>query len=255
MRMLAAVVVLAACSAGLSTTGAAGATGELTSNWAGYALTPIDGVSAFTNVAARWVQPPARCTAGSPTSSAFWVGLGGFTETSQALEQIGTEADCSAAGKPSYSMWYELLPAPSVPIKWKVFPGNVIAAAVTVDATDVHLLIRNLTRRTRFERTVTVPAPDVSSAEWIAEAPSVCRTPTHCVPLPLTNFGTVSFTRAMVTGGGETGTIANPAWAATALEQIGAVGRGAAMTGALPSPLAADGASFSVGWEAAPPLA
>jgi hypothetical protein len=250
MRILAAVMVLAAGSAGLGTTSAAAATGEATSNWAGYALTATDGSSPFTNVGARWIQPAARCTVGSPTSSAFWVGLGGFTETSQALEQIGTEADCSAAGKPSYSMWYELLPAPSVPIRRKVFPGNVIAASVTVDRTDVHLLIRNLTRRTRFERTVNMPAPDLSSAEWIAEAPSVCRTPAHCVLLPLTNFGTVSFTRAMVTGGGQTGTIANPAWSATALEQIGAVRGGSALTGAFPSPLAADGASFSVGWEA-----
>jgi Peptidase A4 family len=64
-----------------------------------------------------------------PIRVAFWVGLGGFSETSQALEQIGTEANCSTAGKAKYAMWYELLPAASVPIKLKVFPGNAITVS------------------------------------------------------------------------------------------------------------------------------
>jgi hypothetical protein len=99
------------------------------------------------------------------TYSGFWVGLGGFSETSQALEQIGTEANCSASGKPRYAMWYELVPAASVPIKLKVFPGNAIAASVNVNGTKVTLQIRNLTRKTKFTKTVRMSAPDLTSAE------------------------------------------------------------------------------------------
>ena len=35
-----------------------------------------------------------------PTYSAYWVGLGGGGQQSTALEQIGTQGDCSASGTP-----------------------------------------------------------------------------------------------------------------------------------------------------------
>ena len=48
-------------------------------------------------------------SAGSATYSSVWVGLGGYAQTSRALEQIGTEADCSAAGQATYSAWFEVV--------------------------------------------------------------------------------------------------------------------------------------------------
>src|SRR5437588_4862054 len=135
---------------------------SVSSNWSGYAVAGslVDVSTSFTGVAGQWVQPKANCTSSRSTYSAFWVGLGGFSDSSQALEQIGTSADCSASGKAKYSMWYELVPAVSVPIKFKVFPGNVISASVKVKGSSVTLLIRNLTRRTKFTKTLRMSNPD-----------------------------------------------------------------------------------------------
>lgn len=230
----------------------------VSSNWAGYVVGDESGSTSFTRVAARWVQPAATCTSSGPSFSAFWVGLGGFADTSQALEQIGTEADCTASGRPTYAMWYELVPAPSVRIKLKVFPGNVLAAYVKVSGTKVTLQIKNLSRKTTFTKTLRMAAPDLSSAEWIAEAPSTCASSGQCVQLPLSNFGSLSFSRASVTGNGHIGTISDPAWSQTAVELVSEAdvtfvdssGR-PSTTGALPSDLSPDGSAFRIDWQAA----
>src|SRR5437868_4540158 len=92
------------------------------SNWAGYAVNTSDGSTSFASASGSWVQPTADCSSGSPGYAAFWVGLGGFADASQALEQIGTEADCSASGGAVYSAWYELVPASSVRLKLTILP-------------------------------------------------------------------------------------------------------------------------------------
>ena len=246
---------------------------QTSSNWAGYAVTD-DGQAAatggtpttFSNVSGGWVQPAATCTRGSQAYSAFWVGLGGFADGSQALEQTGTEATCSAAGKASYSVWYELVPAAPVTVKLKVLPGDAIAASVGVTGQTVSIRIANTTRNTVFTTTLTMtsPAPDVTSAEWIAEAPSTCGSRGGCTPLPLANFGTAAFTSATATGNGHTGTISDPAWTATSVTLQGTQGglfRGRFASAlptasATPGPLSSDGSSFSVTWSqdtSAPP--
>jgi hypothetical protein len=56
--------------------------GQVSSNWAGYALTGTNSSGApttYTNVVGSWVQPKVTCTARQPSYSAFWVGLGGFS--------------------------------------------------------------------------------------------------------------------------------------------------------------------------------
>jgi hypothetical protein len=236
---------------------------QTSSNWAGYAVTD-NGTAAttgaapttFSNVSGSWTQPKAACTIGSQTYSAFWVGLGGFSDGSQALEQIGTEANCSATGKPSYSVWYELVPAAPVTIKLKLAPGDSFSASVAVTGSSVSLRIANNTRRTFFTRNLTMTSPDLTSAEWIAEAPSSCSSRGDCRPLPLTNFGTALFTASSVTGNGHVGTISDPAWAASAVNLQGTSGglfRGRFAStmpaaNATPSPLSSDGSSFSVAW-------
>jgi hypothetical protein len=231
----------------------------VSSNWAGYVVGATDPTTAasttFTSVSARWVQPAVNCAVGESGYSAFWVGLGGATDTSQALEQIGTSSDCRA-GTAAYSMWYELVPAASVKIKFKVFPGNVIAASVKVKGTQATLQIRNLTRRTNFTKKLRVSAPDLSSAEWIAEAPSACSTSGRCVQLPLANFGTISFSRATTTAAGHAGTIADPNWSVTALSLIerpsvlpSPIAAQASSSGAAPSDLSSNGMSFAVAWQ------
>jgi len=255
----------AAASSGLTVTNGAIASGSLrlgavttSSNWAGYAVTGLDATTAssttFTSVSGRWVQPAVTCTTAGATYSAFWVGLGGLSDTSQALEQIGTQATCTAAGKAKYSMWYELVPAASVAIKFKVFPGNAIAASVKVNGTRVTLQIRNLSRRTNFTKTLHMAAPDLSSAEWIAEAPTGCNA-AGCRQLPLANFGTVTFTRASATSGGHTGTISDVTWSSSSIDLVeppsGPPTAATVASGALPSALSVDGASFAVTWQEA----
>lgn len=231
---------------------------QVSANWSGYVAAASDPAAtppSFTNVAGRWVQPRARCTVGRSSSSAFWVGLGGASDGSQALEQTGTQVSCNASGKAMYSMWYELVPAPSVTIKNKVFPGNVITASVTVKGTRVTVLIRNLSRRTRFTRVLSMPSPDTSSAEWVAEAPSACFSEDRCVVVPLTDFGTVSFTKATAIAAGHHGTISDAAWTATPLvldssSQGSSAGIAPPTDGAVPSLLSPDGTAFSVEYRA-----
>jgi hypothetical protein len=215
------------------------------SNWAGYAVTSLDPTTpvTYTSVSGTWVQPAASCSS-SAAYSAFWVGLGGYSTNSQGLEQIGTESDCTAAGKATYGVWYELVPAASVPVKLKLYPGNQISANVTVSGQLVTVQLKNLTRKTSFTKRLFMASPDVSSAEWIAEAPSVCDSSgTRCRTLPLADFGTVAFSSAKALAAGHGGTIVDGAWAANAIEL-------AAFTRAVPSDVSTDGGSFSVTWSA-----
>src|SRR4051794_18012155 len=78
---------------------------QTSANWAGYASTGAQ----FSKVSGSWVQPTASCDSGGG-DAVFWVGIGGATGESSALEQTGTEVDCSS-GSPVYSAWYELVPA------------------------------------------------------------------------------------------------------------------------------------------------
>ena len=245
---------------------AAAVASDVTANWGGYVVTPpVDpgtGQSGtFSTISGTWVQPTANCTsspARTSTASAFWVGLGGNSESSNALEQIGTEVDCSTAARPRYLAWYELVPALSKPIELVVAPGNRINASVTVSGDQVTVVMRNLTRKTTFSRVLHMAAPDTTSAEWIAEAPSACTTSgTDCRQAPLTNFGAVRFSGASVTdSNGHTGAISDPAWSPTALRlQSDIAGPTfdryrASVTPdlATPSALTAAGAGFTVKW-------
>src|SRR5947208_3315598 len=160
------------------------------SNWAGYAA--HRGGLRFKRVTGTWRQPAATCTPGQATYSSAWVGLGGFSETSQALEQIGSEMDCTARGRSVSSVWYELVPAGSRTIRMQVRSGDTLRATVAVDAGKVTLSIRDLTRRRSFSKTLRAREVDVSSAEWILETPSVCSSGS-CRVLPLANFGQAAF--------------------------------------------------------------
>jgi hypothetical protein len=258
MKVAAALAVAIAALAGAGRAAAADNVSQTSSNWAGYAITSADPATpaAFTSVSGSWTQPAATCTRGSAGYSAFWVGLGGFDDASQALEQTGTEANCSATGRATYNVWYELVPAGSVTVKMVVRPGDAISATVGVSASTVSIQIANTTRHTVFSKTVMMPvAPDVSSAEWIAEAPSTCGT-YGCTPLPLANFAKASFTSATATtADGHTGAISDPAWAATAVALQGTTaGRArfaASLTvaNAIPGALSGDGTAFDVAWQ------
>jgi hypothetical protein len=208
-------------------------------HWAGYVATG----GSFSAVQATWVEPRIRCDRAS-SSAAFWIGLGGATAGATGLEQIGTVAECSASFLPSYSAWYELIPAPAAPVELPVAiaPGDVLTARVSVEETTVTLAMRNLTTGEAFSTAVTAPALDLSSAEWIAEAPSSCLL--RCVTLPLPDFGHVGFRRATASTDVHTGPIDDAAWTHQSIRLSTARG----LPSALPSALSADGRSFTVRW-------
>jgi hypothetical protein len=213
------------------------------------------------------VQPTAKCSSGGATYSAFWVGLGG-ADGRQALEQDGTEANCNADGTANYYAWYELVPKAPVRVDLAVHPGDHMTATTTVDGHDVTETIVNHTTGQSFSRTLTMSNPDVSTAEWIAEAPSQCQTgAANCTALPLSDFGTVSFTSAGATdSSGHTGTISSSDWATAAValdssgSSAGSIGYGygygygygqpvsstAASGSAAPSGLTDGGSAFTV---------
>ena len=93
--------------------------------------------------------------------------------------------------------------------------------------------------------------PDASSAEWIAEAPSQCDG-SGCQPLPLADFGKVSFSNSTATANGHTGTISDSNWSSQAVQLDGGSGGGfvsdTSSATAVPSSLSSDGSSFSVSY-------
>jgi hypothetical protein len=183
-------------------------------NWAGYAVHRA-GVT-FHRVSASWIQPNATCAAGQPSYSSAWVGPGGYSPTSNALEQIGTELDCNGAGKVVSTAWYELVPAPSKTISLAVQPGDVMRAAVSVTGHRVDVELDDLTSHHSFRKSLYTAAIDVSSAEWIVEAPSECISQFTCQALPLANFGSITFGSAnAMSANGAAGTIAGGDWART----------------------------------------
>lgn len=224
---------------------AAGTETQVSTNWAGYAVTHR---RPFTSVTGRWVQPAATCTA-DITYSGFWIGLGGFAEGSRAVEQTGTLANCNG-GEAEYAAWYELYPMPPVYLRLAVRPGDRFSGTVGVQKTTVLIRLKNLTTGKSFAKKLRFARPDVSSAEWVAEAPSGCDFAGECFPLPLTNFGTVSFWRATASIKGHSGRIADPAWVATTIELRGdAASLSHAGANAIPGALGPDGGSFAVTWQ------
>ena len=201
-------------------------------NWSGYASIG----STFSDVKGSWTQPAATCN-GRSTYSSFWVGLDGYT--SSTVEQLGTEADC-AHGKPVYYAWWEMFPNASHQIgDFTVTPGVTYTAEVQSAGGGDFTLTLSGGGNNPFTLTTSLGLdPSLSSAEWIAEAPSMCAK--SCRELPLTNFGTVNFSGASASGGA----INDSAWSFDPLTMVTSGGT----VNAAPSSLNPTGSGFSVTW-------
>ncbi len=265
---IAVVAVAGALAAGpvSSALAASSDVGEATSaNWSGYVAS---GASQYSSVSGSWVEPSADCSSGDG-DAAFWVGLGGASNGSGALEQVGTQVDCSGGGSGAHYAWYELVPAGPVRLGVAINPGDHVSARVSVTGSGVTVALSNQTTGASSTKTLQTDNTDVSSAEWIAEAPSVCQgqdagNPAACTPVSLPNFGKVTFTGASATGDGSAGPISSSDWSAQAVQLSGTSGAGTGYPGILdssvsagasadatPSALSTDGSSFSVAWQAA----
>ena len=74
------------------------------SNWSGYDVTG----GGATHVTGTWVQPTVQsCDRRENSWSSPWVGIDG--DTSNTVEQVGTDSDCSH-GVPTYYAWWEMYP-------------------------------------------------------------------------------------------------------------------------------------------------
>jgi hypothetical protein len=240
--------LIAASAASAATVQTAAST---SSNWSGYAVQAPQGATPmqFSNVSGSWVQPSVNCSAGQ-ADAAFWVGIGGASQASNALEQVGTEADCGSDGKPSAFAWYELVPSAPVQLNLPINTGDHMTGRVAVSGSAVTVSLADQTSGQSVTKTLQMQNPDLSSAEWIAEAPSTCDGSGNCQPLPLADFTKVAFDSATATANGHTGTISDPAWTAQAMQLDGsgnlASFGGSAAAGAAPSTLSSDGSSFTV---------
>ncbi len=211
-----------------------------------------------------WVEPSVSCNS-SQDDVAFWVGIGGASQESHALEQVGTQGQCDANGNVHQFAWYELLPAPAVKLGLTISPGDHISAGVSVSGSNVTMALSDSTTGQSTTKTLQMNNPDTSSAEWIAEAPSQCGDG-NCQPVPLADFNTVDFTGASATAGGHTGTISDSSWSSQPIAlDLGEGGymyggdgyqgggdpqsSGSSSAGASPSGLSTDGSSFSVAWQ------
>jgi hypothetical protein len=128
---------------------------------------------------------------------------------------------------------------------YPVHPGDAVSASVTLTASIWTLSVADATAGWTFSIPIAspTPAPDASSAEWIAEAPEECGQ--TCSETALADFGTVTFTNASATSS-TSGTESISTDPATGLE---AVGNGGIIM-MKPSVLTDSGTSFSVTWYA-----
>jgi hypothetical protein len=235
---------------------AALADSSASSNWAGYAAHRNH--AEFHRVFASWTQPSATCTPGQSSYSAFWVGLGGYNVSSKALEQIGTETDCRASGAIKLGAWYELVPSPSRGLALEIHTGDMIAASVAVRGHEVTLALRDATTGRSVTKRVNARTVDLSSAEWIAEAPSDCINVNSCQTLPLANFGSTTFDLAGAQLlGARKSAISNRHWGLTRItlqpghqRYVGLHGSDAAAGEATPSALTNNGSAFTVTYSA-----
>ena len=217
-------VALAAVAVGAGSASAAGLTahGQLlhlahgakvntnqSSNWFGYGQGTLEqGNKLFNSISGDWTVPAATAhTSGQAEASSDWIGIGGgcvdagCTVTDSTLIQTGTEQDVDATGAPSYSAWWELVPAPSISISnMTVSPGDHMHASISEvvnDANVWNITITDVTKNETF--TTTVPyASTHATAEWIEETPLEIGTNAGFAALP--NLTNPAFSSGMVNG-------------------------------------------------------
>jgi hypothetical protein len=226
------------------------------SNWSGYAAAtnrndPQTG--SVTAVSGSWVVPTVSDTSFGTSYSAIWVGIDGYSTST--VEQIGTSQNV-VNGTPQYQVWYEMYSTGTqqpeqVVSSMTIEPGDSITASVQYLSSGAHAgdfqLTINDNSRANDSFTIYVssaqtqsPSAEMSSAEWVVEAPSLGNNVAN-----LANFGTVTFTNASATINGVTGPINDLAWQSQAINIASGLGTNQDTT----SVLADSGTSFSVTYD------
>ena len=181
---------------------AANGTSLVSYNWAGYA---DDGASGtFTHAAGGWTVPQVQCGA-EDQIMASWVGLDGFTRSSNTVEQAGTTGWCYK-GVATYYTWYEMYPSREYAVGKSVQPGDVIRTSVARSGANFTIVVTDSTRPSQgFTHKATCPTTKClgSSAEWIIERPAF-----GIGVAPQANYGTWTMTGGVQTAHGKVETIA-----------------------------------------------
>lgn len=225
-------------------------------NWAGYSVTGARNSS--TDVQGSWVVPSVNCTSAPNGYSSFWVGIDGFN--SNTVEQTGTDSDCvslnGSPNTPTYYAWFEFYPNPSYEIVFPraIMPGDVITAQVKYagqvtqgrhdSGSRFVFTITDVTQGETYSGSSTIPNAQMSSVEWIAEAPS-----SRSGILPLANFGTALFNSASATVQGLTGPLGS---FGANLQEVTMVSE-KSPNPVKAQPSAVSGNGFSVAWLSAGP--
>jgi hypothetical protein len=178
-------------------------------NWFGYGQGTLEqGSKLFNSISGDWTVPAAtQHTSGQAEASSDWIGIGGgcvdagCTVTDSTLIQTGTEQDVDATGAPSYSAWWELVPAPSISISsMTVSPGDHMHASISEvvnDANVWNIAIQDVTKNESFSTTVPYPSTH-ATAEWIEETPLEIGTNAGFAALP--NLTNPAFSSGTVNG-------------------------------------------------------
>ncbi len=179
------------------------------SNWFGYDQGSLEqGGKLFNSITGDWTVPTAsQHTTGQAEDSSDWIGIGGGCVDSgcsvgdNTLIQTGTEQDVSASGSPSYSAWWELVPAPSTTISgMTVSPGDHMHASISETVADSNvwtITIQDVTKNESYSTTVPYSSSH-ATAEWIEETPLIIGTNAGFASLP--NLTSPVFDLATVNG-------------------------------------------------------
>ena len=159
-------------------------------NWAGY----VAQGAGYSAVSGAWVVPEVAASP-AESASAEWVGIGGMQ--GKDLIQAGTRAR-TENGAVSYEAWYELYPAPAVPVALAVHAGDTMRASLSQDSAGTWTItLADVTTGASFTTTQHY-ASSGTSAEWIVEAPGTA----GGALLALDHFSPIAFASAGATKGG-----------------------------------------------------
>ena len=117
------------------------------SNWAGYAVHRA-GVQLRAGARAPGASRAPRASPATPTYSSVWVGLGGFSTSSNGARADRHRGSTAApAARSSRAPGMSWCPPPRGRSRSTVSPGDEMQASVTVDGHEVHLELADLTRQ------------------------------------------------------------------------------------------------------------
>ncbi|WP_263704948.1 G1 family glutamic endopeptidase [Bacillus thuringiensis] len=178
--------------------------------WSGYVQFDASG---FKSVEAEWIVPSIPSTPTDPNAIVFiWIGIGGGQAfygqpNTPGVIQIGTGANY-ISGSPNYFAWWETFGMPGdlgfenntlAQDKYPVKPGDQIHAAVYANPDTWNLLLLNTTQGWHFTSTPFYTL-NTQTAEFIVEAPVKKDSSGNFTPVPLPNYGKLTFDNCTVNG-------------------------------------------------------